>query len=301
MDTRYPIRAVAKLTGISPDTLRAWERRYQAVVPERSGRGRQYGPAQIARLERLNTLVQNGHAIGSIASLSDADLDALNALAVRPSDRPVAPQATSPADGLTPVLLAIENFDAARVSDELGRLAAVLAPRDFIYQAVVPLMQEVGTRWHEGQFAIAQEHLVSQALRNLLGSMTRLFRPTTPVRRVVVTTPAHESHEFGILAAAMLASLSGIEPVYLGANLPGDQTARAARLVHAQAVLLGITVITDETMAEVQTVAGALPLSTRLWLGGAGLAQLDLSQVDRPVVAFADLPAFDEACRDWRP
>ena len=50
MPTRYPIRAVAKITGLSLDTLRAWERRYQAVVPERSDRGRQYGPEHIERL-----------------------------------------------------------------------------------------------------------------------------------------------------------------------------------------------------------------------------------------------------------
>ena len=68
-EAQYPIRAVSKLTGISIDTLRAWERRYAAVVPERSERGRQYSQEQIQRLVLLHSLVERGHAIGQIASL----------------------------------------------------------------------------------------------------------------------------------------------------------------------------------------------------------------------------------------
>lgn len=296
MATSYPIRAVAKLTGISPDTLRAWERRYQAVVPERSGRGRQYGQAQIDRLVRLNRLVKKGHAIGGIAALSDAEL---TTLLEPPASR--AAVSAAPVDLLRPALAAIESFDAGRVSDELGRLAAVLAPRDFVHLAVVPLMREVGTRWYDGRFAIAQEHLVSQALRNLLGGMIRLFRPSTPVRRMVVATPVAETHEFGILAASMLASMSGIEAVYLGADLPAAETARVARLVSAEIVLLGITVVSDKTPAEVATVAAAMPAGARLWLGGAGAAELNLSLVKRPVIMLADLQAFEHECQRSRP
>jgi DNA-binding transcriptional MerR regulator len=297
MPTLYPIRAVAKITGISVETLRAWERRYQVVEPDRSGRGRQYSAADIERLGRLNRLVQQGHAIGGIATLPDSELDAL-------LDEPVAltsgagfaPQGVA----LGPVLTAIEQFDAARAGDELGRLAAILAPRDFVHDAVVPLMREVGTRWHDGRFAIAQEHLVSQVLRNLLGGMLRLFRPAAPTRRMVVATPARESHEFGILAAAMLASMAGIEPVYLGVDLPADEIARTSRLVSAHVVLLGLTVNTGTTESEVRTLATSIPASTQLWVGGAGAAHLDLPGMGRPVMAFPDLQAFELECRRWR-
>src|SRR3954471_23539797 len=155
MATSYPIRAVAKITGLSLDTLRAWERRYKAVVPERSDRGRQYGAADVERLLLLSQLVNKGHAIGGIASLADEDLKKLLA---QPGDHSSpAPEATP--DILGPVLAAIESFDSRRAGDELSRLAAVLSPRDFVYRVVVPLMHEVGRRWHDGQFAVAQEHL----------------------------------------------------------------------------------------------------------------------------------------------
>jgi len=296
MQTRYPIRAVAKITGLSLDTLRAWERRYQAVVPERSDRGRQYGPAQIERLLLLGQLVQKGHAIGGIASLTDQDLK--NLLAQQPSQPMPEPEPL--ADILAPVLSAIESFDSARAGDELSRLAAVLSPRDLVYQVAVPLMLEVGIRCHNGTLAIAQEHMLSQMLRNLLGSMIRLFRPSNPAMKMVLATPAGESHEFGILASAMLASMAGIEPVYLGPDLPALEIANVAQRVSAQVILLGITVITETTAEEVRSLAAAMPEAGELWIGGASNADVDLSNLGRKTVLVKDFSGLENECRRWR-
>ena len=294
MQTRYPIRAVAKITGLSLDTLRAWERRYQAVVPERSDRGRQYGPAQIERLLLLGQLVHKGHAIGGIASLPDQELKNLLA---QPGQTTLEP---GPApDILAPILSAIESFDSARAGDELSRLAAVFRPRDFVYEVAVPLMREVGKRFHDGTLLIAQEHMVSELLRNLLGSMIRLFRPSSRAIKMVLATPATEAHEFGILAAAMLASMAGIEPVYLGPDLPALEIATAARRVDAQMILLGITVITETTADEVRSLAAAMPEAGELWVGGASSADLDLSNVGRKTVLLKDFLAFENECRRW--
>ena len=76
---QFPIRAVARMTGLSVDTLRAWERRYQAVVPDRGDRGRVYTDRDVERLKLLAGLVANGHAIGSIAAKSDTALLRLRA------------------------------------------------------------------------------------------------------------------------------------------------------------------------------------------------------------------------------
>ena len=296
MATRYPIRAVAKLTGLSLDTLRAWERRYQAVVPERSERGRQYGAEDIDRLLLLGKLVERGHAIGGIAALPNQELKKL--LAPQPS---LAIQETPPPqDLILPVLSAIENFDSARAADELGRLAASLSPRDLVYQLTVPLMREVGIRWHNGTLAIAQEHLVSQMLRNLLGSMVRLFHPSSASVRMILATPVGEPHEFGILASAMLAAMAGIEPIYLGPDLPAHEIAEAARRSGARVILLGITVSKESTTAEVRALAAAMPEAGELWLGGAHAGDLDLANLCRKTAFLKDLPAFEVECQRWR-
>jgi len=295
MQTSYPIRVAAKMTGISLDTLRAWERRYKAVVPERSERGRLYSSANIGRLLLLNKLVQRGHAIGSIASLTDDQLTNLD------TQQPGPPPSNSPVprDLVSPILSAIEDFDSLRAANELSRLAAILSPRELVYQVVVPLMREVGVRWHDGTLAIAQEHLVTELLRNLLGSLMHLFRPSSAATKIVLAAPLGESHDLGILAAAMLTSIAGCEPIFLGANLPAGEIAMAAKRVKASVVLLGITVKTGNTIDELSAVDEALPPSCELWVGGAGSPDLDLSNFNRKAVLLGDLPAFEAECRRW--
>jgi MerR family transcriptional regulator, light-induced transcriptional regulator len=296
VQNRYPIRAAAKITGLSLDTLRAWERRYKAVVPERTDRGRQYGQDHIERLLLLGHLVQKGHAIGGIAALSDEQLR--NLLAQQPGQ--AAPDPTPVKDVLAPVLSAIESFDAIRAGDELSRLAAVLAPRDLVYDVAIPLMREVGIRWHQGSFAIAQEHLVSQILRNLLGGMMRLFRPSSAPLKMILATPAGDAHEFGILAAAMLASISGVEAVYLGPNLPAREIAEAAELTSAQVVVVGVTFPSITTSEEIRAIAQAMPKAAELWVGGAASADLGLSKLGRKTVFVKDMLAFENECERWR-
>jgi len=70
-ESNYRIGAVSRLTGIPPDTLRVWERRYDLVTPQRSeGGGRLYSQEDVTRLSVIKRLVDSGHAIGTIAELS---------------------------------------------------------------------------------------------------------------------------------------------------------------------------------------------------------------------------------------
>ena len=291
MQGRFPIAAAAKITGISIDTLRAWERRYKAVVPERTERGRQYGPVQIDRLSQLNQLVRRGHAIGGIASLSDSELRHL--LAQRSAQ--AAPEPSG--DLLGPILRAVEEFNYVRAEDELSRLAAILAPRDVAFQVALPLMNEIGIRWSHGMLGIAQEHLVSQMMRNLLGSMMRLFRTPNAATKMVLATPAGELHEFGILAAAMLAAMTRIQPIYLGPNLPAQEIANAVERTAARVVVLGVTMPSATVQADLEFIAAALPATTELWVGGRNSGALDLSTLKRGALLTPDLHAFEIECR----
>lgn len=291
MQGHFPIGAVAKITGISVDTLRAWERRYKAVTPERTERGRQYGAPQINRLSLLNQLVQRRHSIGSIASLSDNELRHL--LSQQPAQ--AAPQPF--ANLLDGILAAVEDFDDLRAGEELSRLAAVLAPRDVVYQVALPLMNEIGIRWSKGILGVAQEHLVSQLMRNLLGSMMRLFRSSTAPTKMVLATLGGELHEFGILAAAMLASMAGIQPVYLGPNLPAQEIVGAAARTAARVVAIGITVASASTQGEAELIARALPEAVELWVGGRSSNTLDLAALSRGALLLQDLNGFEVECR----
>ena len=85
MPATYRIGAVSRLTGISTDTLRAWERRYGAVTPGRGQRGRDYGQPDVDRLILLRRLVERGHSISSVASMPDVELRDLLSVAATAS------------------------------------------------------------------------------------------------------------------------------------------------------------------------------------------------------------------------
>jgi DNA-binding transcriptional MerR regulator len=263
----YPIRAVAKMTGISLDTLRAWERRYEAVRPERGERGRVYRDRDVRRLMLLKELVGSGHAIGQIASLPDARLEQLLRGAGLPPEAGAPGEAGPIPAPLKPLFAAIEEFDAQSLDREFGKLALAHPPGTLVHEVVHPLLRRLGDGWEEGKFSVAQEHLVSAALRNLLGGMMRLYSSPRASAAVLLTTPSGELHEFGILCAALLAAGGGLRPVYLGPNLPPKEIVVAARKASATAVILGVCIESTTLDDQVKTIARGLP-GTELWVGG---------------------------------
>ena len=236
MASTYPIRAVARLTGISIDTLRAWERRHQAVVPERGERGRVYRIAQVTRLKRLSALVRSGHAIGSIAQLSDRELTRMIARA----NAQAAVPAPTPVD-LTRLVDAVPAFNLPSIDAELNRFAMLLPTSDFIRQVALPLLRELGVRWQSGALCPSHEHLISSLVRTVLGGLLRTA-PRGPVGHTIVfATTAGERHELGVLAAAVLAAEAGFNVIYLGPDLPAEDIATVAKTSGASAIVVGAT------------------------------------------------------------
>jgi DNA-binding transcriptional MerR regulator/methylmalonyl-CoA mutase cobalamin-binding subunit len=275
----YPIRAVSKLTGISIDTLRAWERRYQAVTPQRDESRRLYTEADVQRLNLLNAAVEKGHAIGRLAALSNEELRGLIGGPAPAEAEPVTagpPRQDRPVIKLQSVMDSIERLDYAQTERELSVLAAVLPPRELIHQVVHPLLLQVGEAWHKGKLGIAQEHMTSALLRNLLGAMVPLHRRSSPACKLLFATPSGERHELGILLSAMLTVGGGLGIVYLGSDLPAGEIVAAARKTAPQAVVLGFIGANGAkaAMRDLREVAEKLPSRIELWVGGTKQEEL---------------------------
>lgn len=264
----YPIRAVARLTGLSLDTLRAWERRYQAVTPQRGERGRLYDDRDVARLQQLARLVEDGHAIGTIAQLSPAALARLQ----RRNSAPVIEP--SPAVDLEPLTRAVRNYDVAFVESTLNRHATLLPAPQLIFSVIVPILREAGARWEAGTIRPAQEHLISAAIRSVLGGLLRTMAVAAPRQDpMVFATLAGERHELGLLSAGVLAAYAGRHVTYLGADVP------AADLVHAVNSQQASTLVVATTMGDVTSVREVRALrrlrpEAEVWVGGAERARV---------------------------
>jgi len=297
MPAHYPIRAVARLTGIAVDTLRAWERRYQAVKPGRSARGRLYDDADVRRLVLLRGAVERGHAIGQVATLSDAELQELTGASFGPATTPnrqrVDSGSTAAPSELQSLVQAIERLDQTAANTELGRLALLLSSRDLVHRVVLPLMRLTGQRWERGTLQIAHEHMVSAAVRNLLGGLLRLHQGLADAPRMLLTTPVGEMHEFGILAAALLAVAEQYDVSYLGPNLPVRDILFAAAQNPPQVVVLAITEVnaTAAVRDDLRQLAAEMPSETALWLGGSGAGAVS-AEIPR-ILVVTDFTEFE--------
>lgn len=259
----YPIRDVARMTGLSLDTLRAWERRYDAVVPGRNDRGRLYSDADVSRLKQLAQLVGRGHAIGTIAGLKDDELARL----LEGADAHTDLSEPATVASFEPLTSALNRYDLDAIESILNRYAVMLPPRDLVFAVILPLLQEVGRRWEGGNLRPAQEHLVSAIVRNVLGGLLRTTGRQGASPKIVFATPAGERHELGLLCAALLTASAGYGVVYLGADLPAEDIAHAATTAGAHVVMLSLTTPGAVNRAEAKLLASPPP-GVELWIGG---------------------------------
>lgn len=266
----YPVRAAARLTGLTPDTLRAWERRHAAVVPTRDARGRAYSAGDINRLRLLRDAVEHGHSIGAIAGLSNDCVAALLAQPDRTAAAAARPASRPDAAGLTTALLAAaRDYDGAGVEQEFGRLAAALGPRELVLDVVLPVLRAIGDAWERGDMRAGQEHLVSSVLRHALGGILRMVSVRQTRGRMVLATLPGERHEFGILSAALLAASAGVGTTYLGTDLPAAEIAEATVRSQASVVVLGFTASDAiESARHVRELRRMLPATVAIWSGG---------------------------------
>lgn len=294
-----PVRIVCERTGLTPDLLRAWERRYGAVAPARSkGRQRLYSEADIERLELLVRALKGGRQISRIARLPNAELRDLIEADRRKADRnrPIRSD-TSVETALSDALIATERFDGVALERVLRKAAMHLAADDLLDQVIGPLLFTIGSLWHQGRLSPANEHLASTTIHRVLTWMSENSAPPAGAPVLLVATPAHQIHELGAMLAATTASGHGWRVVYLGASLPAEELARAAVHARADAVALSLVYPTADPAVsdELRRLRLALPARIALVIGGSGMASY--GDVLREVGAEA-LPSL-AALREW--
>lgn len=305
------MKAASLLTGLTPDTLRAWERRYGAVTPSRSGtRRRMYDELELERLRLLKRAGDLGHPIRVLAPLSDSDLRELierGRTATDPVEEAEAESerrtaGASPPEGPLPgILAALEARDLARYDEGLRRAAAVLPPAELVERLLSPLLFEVGRRWEEGRMTVAEEHFVSATVRDLVGGILRTL-PRKEGRPVVFGTPEGERHEFGILMTCLVAAGEGTDCHYLGPDAPSEEIAGAARAIGAPVVALGLAHVPDpaRVLRSLRSLSEQLDEDREIWVGGRPARLLEGALLAIPKVRVGGLSDFLDRLRALR-
>lgn len=217
-------------------------------------------------LRLLGKVVASGRTIGDVARLG---LDELKTLADSSPSAAAEEGTNHHAPLVERVLEAARQFNVTELDRTLTDTLLALGCGDFVRRVAVPLLEEVGARWEKGELTVADEHLTSGLLRNLLVGMIRSRRRAVGPT-ILLATPSGERHELGILLVALLLSESGLGLCYLGPDLPADQVVDAAS--RAGVSVVGLSLVNgdnrEQAVAEVRRIERRLPFDTELWLGG---------------------------------
>ena len=247
MTNLYPIRYVSHRTGLTPHVIRAWEKRYNAVVPHRSEKNRRlYSEADVQRLQLLKTATDAGHAISQVAQLDLADLQTLakregTAIPRAQMKNAGKIQRADADDYYKPCLSAVLNLDPEGLERSYDQAAIDLTRPVLLGNLIAPLFKEIGKLWHSGSLKIVNEHMATSVTRNFLLSMLRSTHVSDSAPRIVIATTVGQWHDVGALTVALTAAENGWHPIYYGPNLPAEEIATGVKQSGARAVALSIT------------------------------------------------------------
>jgi DNA-binding transcriptional MerR regulator/methylmalonyl-CoA mutase cobalamin-binding subunit len=288
----FSIKAVAQATGLTVETLRAWERRYEVVRPNRDGSGRRnYTASDVARLRLLRTATELGHTISRLAPLPDEELAKL----VADSGGHARIANARGQAYFERALDAAMHSDPSGVEEALTSAVALLPPNEVIHSVIVPLTREIGERWHRNEMSIAQEHMVTDIVRRLVISASRGYLRADNAPCLVLATLSGERHEIGLLMCSWLASMRRYHTHYLGVDCPPEEIARFALEVDASAVLVSIVMPESFVPVIEQLTELAQHLRGRcdVWIGGTAARAIPAEQVPSGCVTLPTTLDFE--------
>jgi DNA-binding transcriptional MerR regulator len=235
----YRIGELARRTGTSADLLRAWERRYGLLRPQRTNGGfRLYGEEDAARVERMRNGLSQGLAAAEAAEA-----------AIAPVER---------SEELLPALL---RFDGQRAHDLLDDLFARLSFEGVLRESIQPVLREIGERWSRGEVTIAQEHFASNLLRGrLLALMPRWDQGIGP--RALLACAPGDLHDLPLVTFGLALRARGWRIVFLGADTPLEVVRSTAALEQPELVVLASSSLREPApVAELAAIAAISPLA----------------------------------------
>lgn len=269
-EVQHSIKFAARKTGLSQHVIRVWEKRYEAVSPNRTDTNRRlYSDAEIERLALLRAATLAGHSIGNVAQLPTDKLRELAAEKPLPTSIEKSGEVTATrliGEALNTVL----DHDAVNLEAILSRAAVQLGNHGMLERMIAPLAHKLGELWLNGSITAAHEHFASAVIRNFLIRHSKPYAMSGSTPTIVVATPAGQLHELGAVMAAAAANDQGWRVIYLGTSLPAVEIAGAVLRNRARALALSIVFPSDDPNipSELETLRKNLPSQVKLIAGG---------------------------------
>jgi len=267
-DARLRIGELSRRSGVSPELLRAWERRYGLLRPQRSAGGlRLYSSGDLDRVRAMQRHMTQGLAAREAAALAGH-------LTAQAAPRRAGVAAFDPDQARAELGGALEAFDEPRAQGVFDELLALASVGVLLADVVMPYLHDLGDRWERGELSVAQEHFASNVLRGrLLGLARGWGRSAGP--RALLACPEGERHDLGLIAFGLALRERGWRIDYLGPDTPVESIEEAARGTDPSVVVL--SAVRPGPLEQI----GVLAARYRVAIAGAGAAKASVEGVER--------------------
>lgn len=215
MPSKYSIKDLELMSGIKAHTLRIWEQRYEILKPERTDTNiRYYNNTDLRKILNISILNKNGYKISNIAKLSDV-------LLIQEVEKFLNDylKETNKVENL---YMSLIDMNEELFESIINNSIASLGFENTIEKIVFPFLKHLGNMWQVGAISPAQEHYISNLIRQkLIAGLDKLVpeQHANP-KTFLFFLPNAELHEMGLLYTNYLAKSRGHKCVYLGQSVP---------------------------------------------------------------------------------
>jgi len=266
----------ARRVGVSPELLRAWERRYGLLQPIRTEGGfRLYTDDDAERVERMK------HALDRGLSAAEA---ARSALAQERSTEGALD------DARERLVAAGHAYDETAVHTILDEALAAFSLETVLQELILPVLREIGAEWERGTLEVGQEHFASNLFRERLLALARLWGRGGGPLAILACAPG-ERHDIGLIAFGLVLRSHGWRILFLGADTPIETLAQAVAATGPQLVV--VTAVEPARFEAEAAGLRRLARKTRLVLSGPGAIEtvskrLGIERLNGDLVAAAE-------------
>ena len=210
------IGEASKLLGVTPKTIRIWEKRYDILQPMRTDTNiRLYDLASLQKLLNITLLHDYGYKISKISKMPQEKIPELV--------RDIVSNKSAKSHAISSFKMAMMNFDQDLFFATYNWLISEKSFKEIFHQVFIPLMNELGLLWQSDTITPAHEHFITYLIKQKLLVNTeklQVLKQTKTDKVFVLSLPMNEIHELGLMYLHYEILLNGYKSIYLGESMP---------------------------------------------------------------------------------
>lgn len=289
--TKFSIKDLEHLSGVKAHTIRIWEKRYRLLEPNRTDTNiRYYSLESLQKLLNVTFLYNNGFKISKIAKIDDVDIaNTVKDLSSKDQEGNHA---------INMFKLSMLNFDKVLFLKTYDGLTKEKSFSEIFLEIFIPLMSEIGLLWQTNTITPAQEHFISELIKQKLLTNIEKHQVKTPIvntRTFVLYLPSNEVHDLGLQFMNYHFVKAGYHTIYLGPSVPIVSLKDVLKQYSNVTFLSYFTIKPekDNILSYLEEFKNELLLdNNKLWIFGRMLDHIDTSKLNKSIKAYNSVENF---------